>query len=142
MTTNQPPQKVSPVKPAILCVDDEPIILEVLKHQLKDHFGTSMAYEMAQDGEEGLDVIEELTQQGVEIVVIVSDWMMPGMNGGEFLEKVYQKFPDTGLIILTGHADQDTLQKTLQQIPIKQCMSKPWTEEQLIAAVESALDKP
>ena len=130
------------MKPAILCVDDEPIILDVLKHQLKDHFGTNMAYEMAQDGEEGLDVIEELTQQGVEIVVIVSDWMMPGMNGGEFLERVYQKFPGTGLIILTGHADQDCLQKTLQQIPIKQCMSKPWTEEQLIAAVESALDKP
>ncbi len=130
------------MKPAILCVDDEPMILEVLKHQLKDHFGSSMAYEMAQSGEEGLDVIEDLTQQGVKILVIVSDWMMPGMNGGEFLEKVYQKMPDTGLIILTGHAEETILKKTLNQIPIKQCMSKPWTGEMLIAAVKSALHKP
>ena len=56
---------------AILCVDDEVVILESLKEQLKRKFGDSFIYEMAESAEEAWEVIEELQADDVNILVIV-----------------------------------------------------------------------
>ena len=71
------------MKPAIVCVDDEKVILDSLKTQLKSAFGASYSYEMAENAFDALDLIEELHEDGQCMVVIVSDWLMPGMDGGE-----------------------------------------------------------
>jgi CheY-like chemotaxis protein len=85
---------------AILCVDDEPIILNSLKAQLKDYFGKHYLYEYAESAEEAWEVIEELHGNGVKILVIVSDWLMPRIKGDEFLIQVHQKFPDIIKVML------------------------------------------
>ncbi len=76
----------------ILCVDDETVILESLQEQISRHFGKQFLYEAAESAEEALEILEDLTDEGVKIVVIVSDWLMPGMRGDEFLVKVHQLF--------------------------------------------------
>lgn len=80
---------------AILCVDDEPIILISLVQELKRKLGHQFIFETAQDATEALEVIDDLVSKGTKIVLIVSDWLMPITNGDEFLIQVHkniQKF--------------------------------------------------
>ncbi|MCK5877145.1 MAG: response regulator, partial [Candidatus Marithrix sp.] len=77
----------------ILCVDDEEIILNSLEMQLKEQLGEKYIYEFAESAEDALEIIEELATENIEILVIVSDWSMPGLKGDEFLIKVHEKFP-------------------------------------------------
>ena len=64
---------------------DEKIILTSLRDQLENYFGDRYLYEFAESADEALEVIGELHLQALEILIIVSDWLMPGMNGDEFL---------------------------------------------------------
>ena len=73
------------MKPIIVCVDDEKFILDSLKTQLKSAFGDLYNYEIAESAVDALELIEELSDEGHSIVVIVSDWLMPGMKGDELL---------------------------------------------------------
>ena len=81
------------MRKAIVCVDDESIILDSLGEQIEHLFGNKFMYEYAENADEGLEVLEELTDEGVDVLVIVSDWLMPGKKGDEFLIEVHKKFP-------------------------------------------------
>jgi CheY-like chemotaxis protein len=55
-------------KKAILCVDDEEIVLTALREQLQDYFGEQYRYELAESAFDAMEVMEELAQEGVEVV--------------------------------------------------------------------------
>ena len=57
----------------ILCLDDERTILNSLKSQLKSNFGTEIGYEFAESPDEAFELIEELEEEGVEMLLILSD---------------------------------------------------------------------
>ncbi|VEP11629.1 Response regulator with CheY-like receiver, AAA-type ATPase, and DNA-binding domains [Hyella patelloides LEGE 07179] len=124
---------------AILCVDDEVVILDSLKEQLKRCFGDQYIYEVAESADEAWEVIEELQEDEINIIVIVSDWLMPGTKGDEFLIQVHQKFPQLIKIMLTGQADETAIQNAVEQANLHACLHKPWTEEQLSQIITSAL---
>ncbi len=124
---------------AILCVDDEIVILDSLKEQLKRRFGDRYIYEVAESAEEAWEVIEELQSEEINIIVIVSDWLMPGVKGDEFLIQVHNKFPDLITVMLTGQADESAIKRTEEQANLHACLSKPWTEEELSQIITSAL---
>jgi CheY-like chemotaxis protein len=124
---------------AILCVDDEIVILEVLQEQISRHFGDRYLYEAAESGEEALEIIEELTDEGVKIVIIVSDWLMPGMRGDEFLVQVQQQFGDITKIMLTGQADGEAIDRAKREANLYSCIYKPWREEELLETITTAL---
>ena len=90
---------------AILCVDDEETILESLREQLKRSFGQRYIYEAANSAEEAMEVIDELLGDSVEVLIIVSDWLMPGIRGDELLVQVHQRYPQIVTVILKGQAD-------------------------------------
>ncbi|NES69109.1 MAG: response regulator [Okeania sp. SIO2D1] len=125
---------------AILCVDDETVILESLQEQISRHFGEQFVYEAAESAEEALEILEELNEEGVKIVVIVSDWLMPGMRGDEFLLQVYQQFSDIKTIMLTGQADESAIQRAKEEANLYSCIYKPWREEELIKIITAALE--
>ncbi|GGA54501.1 response regulator [Okeania sp. KiyG1] len=125
---------------AILCVDDETVILETLQEQISRHFGEQFVYEAAESAEEALEIIEELDEEGVKIVVIVSDWLMPGMRGDEFLVQVYQQFSDIKTIMLTGQADEYAIERAKKEANLYSCIYKPWREEELIKIITAALE--
>lgn len=124
----------------ILCVDDETVILESLQEQISRHFGEQFLYEAAESAEEALEILEELNQEGVKIVVIVSDWLMPGMRGDEFLVKVHQQFGDTTTIMLTGQADEKAIERAKREANLYCCIHKPWREEELLKIITKALE--
>ena len=125
---------------AILCVDDEVVILDSLKEQLKRRFGDSLIYEVAESAEEAWEVIEELQAEDIEIIVIVSDWLMPGTKGDEFLIQIHQRFPQLIKVMLTGQADKTAIERAKQEANLHACLYKPWTEEELSEIITSALD--
>ena len=126
-------------KQTILCVDDEEIILNSLAIQLKRQFGDKYAYEFAENGEDALEIIEELYEEDITILVIVSDWLMPGLKGDEFLIKVHQKFPDIVKILLTGQADEQAVERAKKQANLHKCIQKPWKTEELIDSIKSGI---
>lgn len=126
---------------AILCVDDEVIILETLVEQLEKKLGSQYIYETAETAEEGLEIVEELTDDNVEVLIIVSDWLMPGMKGDEFLIKVHQQFPDIVTVLLTGQADDESILHAKNSANLHACLFKPWSEEDLIRTIKSGLEK-
>lgn len=126
-------------KPAILCVDDEAFVLESLEIQLQKAFGSTYQYEFAESADEALEVIEELHGSHINIIVIVSDWLMPGIKGDEFLIHIHQKFPNSVKILLTGQADQMAIQRAEKQASLHACLQKPWKSEELITLIKSGL---
>lgn len=126
-------------KAVILCVDDERVILESLKIQIKQAFHDRYSYEVAESADEALEILEELRGENIPILVIVSDWLMPGMKGDEFLIKVHHQFPEIVKIMLTGQADETAISRAKQEANLFECLSKPWDSESLIEIIKSGL---
>jgi len=127
-------------KPIILCVDDEPDILNTLKMQLKNEFKNNYFYELAESGDEALDLLEDF-QEKAQVIVIVSDWLMPGIKGDELLIKVHQKYPTIIKVMLTGQADAAAVQRAVEEADLYCCLYKPWQSKDLIETIKSGLAK-
>jgi len=127
-------------KPIILCVDDEPDILNTLKMQLKNEFKNDYFYELAESGDEALDLLEDF-QEKAQVIVIVSDWLMPGIKGDELLIKVHQKYPTIIKVMLTGQADAAAVQRAVEEADLYCCLYKPWQSKDLIETIKSGLAK-
>ncbi len=124
---------------AILLVDDDPSILKVLKAQLKRHFSEGYIYEQAENAEEAEAIVDELDQNSINCVIIVSDWLMPGIKGDEFLIQIHQKFPRIKKIMLTGHATEEAIENAKRNADLYSCIHKPWKEEDLINNINDIL---
>ncbi|MCS6896166.1 MAG: SpoIIE family protein phosphatase [Bacteroidia bacterium] len=127
-------------KPVILCVDDEKIILDSLQEQILNRLGERFECEVAQSGEEGLEVIDELRTDGREIAVIISDQLMPSMKGDQFLITAHKKIPDSYKILLTGQATLDAVQNAINNARLYRYVMKPWREDDLMLTVEEAAE--
>lgn len=128
-------------KPVILCVDDEKTVLDSLKAQLRDYYRDRFIYEMAEDADEAFEVMEELIEDGYAIIVIVSDWLMPGLKGDEFLIQVHHRFPRIIKLMLTGQADETAIERARREANLLECIHKPWSIKELIRAIDIGLDK-
>jgi CheY-like chemotaxis protein len=123
----------------ILCVDDESIILESLREQLEKHFGDAYIYETAESAEEALEIIDELEEDGLEIAIIVCDWLMPGMKGDKFLLQIDLKYPRVVKVLLTGQADQESVDNLEELADLFTLVPKPWNKEELINIIKQGL---
>ncbi len=124
---------------AILCVDDELIVLDSLKEQLKRSFGNNYYIEVAESGEEALLVIEELQRDGIEIALIISDQIMPRIKGDELLIKIHPQNPKMLKILLTGQASTEAVVNAVNGANLYRYVTKPWDEADLCLTVTEAL---
>ena len=127
------------MKPIILCVDDEAVIRDSVKAELKAGLGPGYDFETADSGDDALELLEELDADGIPLVVIVSDWLMPGMKGDELLIKVHRRYPEAVTLMLTGQADQDAIRRAEEQAGLFACLRKPMAGAELIDVVAAAL---
>lgn len=125
----------------ILCLDDEKIILDSLKVQLKSELNDDYYLEFSQDGQEGLEIIDEYYHSGVSVVVIVSDWLMPGMKGDEFLIRVNQKYKGVVAIMLSGHSELGAVQRAIKEANLFKLITKPWDKADLIKTIREGLEQ-
>ena len=126
-------------KGVLLCVDDEVIVLTALKDQLRRAFGSDFVIDVAESAEEALELLEELSEQGHKVLVIVSDWLMPGMKGDEFLIKAHQRFPTVVKIMLSGQAEQSAVDRARREAGLHEFLAKPWNAAELVESINLGL---
>lgn len=117
--------------PVVLMVDDEANILSAMRRMLRSaQTGWTCLY--ASSGAEALDILDR-----TPVDVVVSDMMMPGMDGATLLTRVKDRRPQTVRIILSGHSDEENALKAVG--PAHQYLSKPCDTETLVSVVRRAL---
>ncbi len=129
------------MKRAILCVDDEKMVLDNLVDQLESTFGDKFQYEIAESVDEAWEVIDDLVGANYDMVLVISDWLMPRVKGDTFLVDVHKKYPETVSIMLTGQADPEAVQNAFDNANLYAYIKKPWNEDDLIQRVTLALEK-
>lgn len=126
-------------RPIILCVDDQKEILDSLEEQIGRRLGDDFVVELAEGGEEALELIEDLIDDGEQkLAVIVSDHLMPGMKGDEFLIAAHAFVPDTLKILLTGQASLEAVRNVINEAKLYRYVEKPWEEDDLMLTIEEA----
>lgn len=124
---------------AILCVDDEKSILDSLQIELEATLGDKYLIELAQSGQEALEVISELVADHYEIALIIADYIMPGIKGDELLIRIHEQFPKTIKIMLTGQADITAIGNAINKANLYRYLTKPWQAEDLILTVKEGI---
>jgi len=118
-------------KPRILCVDDEPNVLDSFRRLLRKDFDLNTA----NSGADGLRLME----QNGPFAVVVSDFKMPGMDGVEFLTKAREVEPDTIRIMLTGQAEEMTAAKAINDGRIFRFLYKPITSSEFLKCLNDGI---
>lgn len=117
----------------ILFVDDEPNVLRALERLLMDEQYTLLK---AGSGDEGLQLLEE----NEPVPLVISDYRMPGMSGVEFLKTVYERWPETVRIVLSGYADTAAIVEAINEGHIYKFIPKPWNDDQLRVTIAKAVE--
>ena len=119
-------------RPRVLCLDDEPKVLEGLALHLARRFRLSTAT----NGAMALSIME---QEG-PYAAVIADMRMPEMDGATFLAQVRHRFPDTVRLLLTGYADIESAIAAINDGQVFRFLTKPCPPVQLLAAVRDAAD--
>ncbi len=123
----------------ILCIDDESIVLDSLKEQLLQGFEGQFMVEVAESGDEALELFDELTQENLEIPVVIADFIMPGMKGDALLAKIHAIKPSAKTILLTGQASIEGVSNAVNQANLYRFIAKPWERDDLVITIREAL---
>jgi len=120
-------------KPHVLLVDDERSILSALRRTLRKE-----GYELtiASSGQEALDKLREMATPPD---LVISDHLMPGMTGLEFLKHCRLRYPDLGRIVLTGQAELETVVSAINQGEVFRFLRKPWDDNEIKLAIHLAI---
>jgi putative two-component system response regulator len=120
----------------IMVVDDEPMITKTLALLLKIKIKQNIVIYNTPKEALNSDILISK-----KVDVIVSDFIMPEMNGIEFLMKVKKISPETQSILLTGYADKENAIRSINEVGIYYYLEKPWNNEELIKTINNALEK-
>jgi len=122
----------APTKKAkVLCVDDEPSILEGLELSLARQFNVVVAV----GGEAGIAALHEHR----DLQVLICDMRMPGLSGIDVLKQACSLQPDATRILLTGYADMESAITAINQGHIFRFLHKPCKREDLLDAVNAGI---
>jgi len=130
------------MRPAILCVDDEAVILLALKFMLKSAFGSQYRIESAYGSDEALEILREAPNDGVEVRLLISDWLMPGLRGDDLIRAARELEPDLPCILITGQAEDEVLSSLAKENLVRAIFKKPWNEKRLLETVRECLEAP
>jgi response regulator RpfG family c-di-GMP phosphodiesterase len=122
----------NPGKPRVLCVDDEPMVLEGLRDVLRKSFDVRVA-------SSGAEALSLLKVQRREIAVVISDMRMPEMPGSAFLREARRIAPLAVRMLLTGYADSEAAIKAVNDGQIFRFLTKPCDRDELLQACAGAL---
>jgi len=128
-----------PAKHYLLCVDDDQAILNQLSSQLEEAFGDICFFEYAESAEEALELLADIEQQGDSLQLVISDQVMPGMKGDEFLEIVNRRFPQARKILLTGYAGLESAIRAINYAGLDRYLEKPWDKHEFLETVRHLL---
>jgi len=126
-------------KPVIVCVDDDKTVLSSLQMELMDALGEEYLIETAEDGGDALALFEELLENGYDIPLVISDYLMPDIPGNELLKHIHAISPKTFKILLTGQINTEAVVNAVNEANLYRYIPKPWEREDLVLTVYEAV---
>jgi DNA-binding NtrC family response regulator len=123
-------------KPTILLVDDEDMVLS----SIKSFFAIESDYRLV-TYTSPMQALADLGGKLQNVDLIISDYLMPEMDGITFLAKVKEKLPLVPRILLTGYADKENAIKAINNVGLYQYIEKPWDNEDLKLIIRNGLEK-
>ena len=122
------------IKGKIVVVDDERIVTSAFKTLLKvEGFSDAHFFNSPKDA---LDYLKDNQPD-----LVISDFLMPEMNGLEFLSEVKKLYPEVSKILLTGYADKENAIKAINEIGLYRYIEKPWNNDDLIINIKNGIER-
>ncbi len=118
----------------VVIVDDEEMVVASLQSFLT--LETDYTVKTFISVKEALEYIREN-----DVDVVISDYLMPEMDGISFLAKVKEMRPEVPRIILTGYADKQNAIKAINEVGLFQYIEKPWSNDDLLLILRNAIEK-
>ena len=117
---------------SLLIVDDEPYVVDSIKRQLRNEDYTIYS---ANSGDAGFGVLKDQ-----DIGVVLSDLMMPGIDGVQFLKRIQEEKPDVIRMLLTGHGTLQSAMDAVNGSHVFAYLTKPCEAEQLKGTLSKAFE--
>jgi len=119
---------------SVVIVDDEEMVLTSLNAFLT--LETEYDIKSFTDPEEAANYLNQHLAD-----VVISDYLMPKMNGIQFLNKAKQAQPETSRVLLTGHADKRSAIEAINEVGLFQYIEKPWDNASLLLVIRNGLER-
>lgn len=127
---------------AIVCVDDDPMILQMLDFQLRKHItNEKVLFEFYTNPNEALDSMKRMEELGVFPVLLITDFQMPEMNGADFIRAVKKEIRSINTIMLSGQANAIQVDDLVNDELLDVYVYKPWDELNLIQKTIALLER-
>ena len=123
-----------PASNVILLVDDEEMVVTSIKSFLTletDYQVVAFTFP-----KEASDYVQKN-----RVDLVISDYLMPEVDGIEFLAKVKELQPEATRILLTGYADKENAIKAINDVGLYQYIEKPWENDDLRLVIRNGLEK-
>ena len=118
----------------IAIIDDENMVTKTLKTLLKIEGFSNV--DTFNNPDHALESIKDNPYD-----LIISDFIMPDMNGIEFLSKAKEIQPDTTQILLTGYADKENAIRAINEVGIFKYIEKPWNNSDIIINIKNGIER-
>lgn len=120
--------------PVIVIVDDEEMVLTSLRSflMLETEYEV-ITYNSPQEA------LKQLVDGNFDLVV--SDYLMPDMNGIDFLLEVKKLHPFATRVLLTGYADKENAIKAINDVGLYQYVEKPWNNDDFLITIQNGLER-
>ena len=121
-------------KPTVLIVDDEEMVVTSTRAFLK--LDTDYEVRGFTDPEEAVRYLESCLAD-----VVIADYVMPRMNGIQFLTRAKQLQPEATRVLLTGYADKQSAIQAINELSLFQYLEKPWDNAALLLVIQGGVER-
>ena len=130
------------IRAVILAVDDDPAVGRAIERDLRHRYGSRHRVLLADSGEAGLRLVEQVVRRGEPVALLVADQRMPGMSGVEFLARALKMAPHTKRVLLTAYADTEAAIRAINELRLDHYLMKPWSppESRLYPVLDDLLE--
>ena len=126
---------------AVICVDDDPMILQVLAFQLdKILDNKSILIEYYTNPNIALSDIDALIDEEIDVIFVLVDYQMPEMTGAELIRKIKSKHKNLKCLMLSGQANSTQVSELEKDDLLEKFIEKPWDEDELRDAINKLVD--
>lgn len=121
-------------QPEVVIVDDEEMVITSIRAFLRLETDYGITGFTSPE-----DAVKHLETNPVDVVV--TDYLMPKMNGIQLLARSKSLQPEAARVLLTGHADKQSAIQAINEIGLYQYIEKPWDNAQLLLVIQSAIER-
>ena len=118
----------------VLLLDDEEMVTRNLELLLKMERG----FEAVAFNQPG-SALSYLQDESVDVILV--DFLMPEMNGLDFLSRAKELQPGTTRVLLTGYADKQSAVRAINDVGLYQYLEKPWDNDLLLVTLRNAAER-